>query len=328
VQESSKLRPISFLQTKFWQMLSLFLIGGGFIMISWGGWLFYQQQLELSQPPPAPIVNSLDLLPTFTPSPTQTTAPTATRPLAATATWTATATLAGQNQVQDSLLIPTETATATASPSPAPTATPLPATTPTVALDPAEYDLLSLADNPLLVPEPANPPDEAAVADVASPQNASTGQQLPAPISRIVAESIELDAPVVEVGWQEMIQNGIKVNIWNVANFAAGWHKNSALPGQGGNIVLSGHHNIQGEVFRRTIDLEIGDTISLFMGDQTYSYIVTDKFIIKDKGEPQEVRIANARWIGLFEDERVTLVTCWPYTNNTHRVIVIAKPSP
>jgi sortase (surface protein transpeptidase) len=23
----------------------------------------------------------------------------------------------------------------------------------------------------------------------------------------------------------------------------------------------------------------------------------------------------------------VTLITCWPYTNNTHRVIVIAKPT-
>jgi LPXTG-site transpeptidase (sortase) family protein len=38
------------------------------------------------------------------------------------------------------------------------------------------------------------------------------------------------------------------------------------------------------------------------------------------------VRQANARWIGPFNDERLTLVTCWPYTNNTHRVIVVAKP--
>ena len=27
------------------------------------------------------------------------------------------------------------------------------------------------------------------------------------------------------------------------------------------------------------------------------------------------------------DDVRVTLVTCWPYTNNTHRVIVVAKPA-
>ena len=51
-----------------------------------------------------------------------------------------------------------------------------------------------------------------------------------------------------------------------------------------------------------------------------------DKFIVKDKGEPEAVRRANAKWIGPFNEERLTLVTCWPYNNNTHRLIVIAKP--
>jgi LPXTG-site transpeptidase (sortase) family protein len=27
-------------------------------------------------------------------------------------------------------------------------------------------------------------------------------------------------------------------------------------------------------------------------------------------------------------DERVTLITCWPYTTYTHRLIVIGKPIP
>jgi len=141
-----------------------------------------------------------------------------------------------------------------------------------------------------------------------------------------VAESIDMDVPVVEVGWQEVVHNGQTVNIWNVADYAAGWHKNSMLPGQGGNIVLSGHHNIKGEVFRYIVELEPGAIISLYMDGQRYDYAVADKFIVKDKGEPDEVRRANARWIGPFNEERVTLVTCWPYTNNTHRVIVIAKP--
>jgi len=38
------------------------------------------------------------------------------------------------------------------------------------------------------------------------------------------------------------------------------------------------------------------------------------------------VRQENARWIAPTDDERLTLVTCWPYTNNTHRVVVVAKP--
>jgi sortase A len=133
---------------------------------------------------------------------------------------------------------------------------------------------------------------------------------------------------VIKVGWQTVIQNGVSANIWIVADYAAGWHENSMLPGQVGNVVLSGHHNINGEVFRYIVDLEPGAIITLYDGDQPYDYKVEDKFIVKDKDEPDAVRRENAKWIGPFNDERLTLVTCWPYTNNTHRVIVIAKPVP
>ena len=90
--------------------------------------------------------------------------------------------------------------------------------------------------------------------------------------------------------------------------------------------MLSGHHNILGEVFRYTVDLEPGDMVTLYVGEQPYQYRVEDKFIVKDKGEPEEVRKANAQWIGPFSDQRLTMITCWPYNNNTHRVIVVAKP--
>jgi sortase A len=73
--------------------------------------------------------------------------------------------------------------------------------------------------------------------------------------------------------------------------------------------------------------LEPGDVITLYTDEtQAYEYIVEDKFIVKDKGEPEAVRRENAKWIGPFNEERLTLVTCWPYTSNTHRLIVIAKP--
>jgi sortase A len=93
-------------------------------------------------------------------------------------------------------------------------------------------------------------------------------------------------------------------------------------------VVLSGHHNIKGEVFRYIVELEPGDVVTVYdESGQEFQYTIEDKFIVKDKGEPESVRRANARWIGPFNDERLTLVTCWPYTNNTHRVIVIGKPA-
>ncbi len=310
-----ELQPLPATRSKIWQGISYLLIASGLILLAWGGWIFFQGQLEASQPPPARIVevSLADLeTPTAQPSPTQ------VEP-----------TLAPKKSAGDTLvLIPTET------PAPPPVETPetvgtleveLPPTEPTtvtpVELTPTAEPVLSLADNPLVVSQEGEP----AAAEI-EPPAPDISPVAPAPLTRIVADSIGLDSPVVEVGWKEIVQNGQQINVWIVADYAAGWHKNSMLPAQGGNIVLSGHHNIKGEVFRYIVDLEPGAIISLYMGDQQFDYAVADKFIVKDKGEPEEVRRANARWIGPFNEERLTLVTCWPYTNNTHRVIVIAKP--
>jgi LPXTG-site transpeptidase (sortase) family protein len=199
----------------------------------------------------------------------------------------------------------------------------------------------SLAENPLLLAEvQADVPAAAeveeplllvevqenvpAAAEVEDPTDASAAW--PRPLTRIVAESIDLDAEVVQVGWETLVQDGVTTNVWRVADFAAGWHKNSMLPGQGGNVVLSAHHNIKGQVFRYTADLEPGDLITLYDEEQSHDYRVKDKLIVKDKGEPEAVRVENAKWIGPFDEERLTLITCWPFNSNTHRVIVVAAP--
>jgi len=145
------------------------------------------------------------------------------------------------------------------------------------------------------------------------------------PPTRVVAPAIGLDAPVIPVGWHLEKQNGKTVSVWDVASFAAGWHKNSAYPGQQGNVVLSGHHNIDGEVFRHVVELKPGDRVTLFADNVPYVYEVTLRLIIPEKGVPPAQRQQNARWIGPTRDSRLTLVTCWPYTGNTHRVIVVAK---
>jgi sortase A len=75
------------------------------------------------------------------------------------------------------------------------------------------------------------------------------------------------------------------------------------------------------------VDLNPGDTLTLYADNRPYTYTVEARFVVPDKGVSEEQRRENARWIGPFPDERLTLVTCWPYTNNTHRVIVVAKPA-
>ena len=137
---------------------------------------------------------------------------------------------------------------------------------------------------------------------------------------------IGVDSEVVEVGWRAEEQDGQLVSVWDVADYAAGFHRGSAYPGHIGNTVISGHHNIKGEVFRYVADLEPGDEVTLYVGEMPYRYAVEEKLILPDKHVSVEQKRENGKWIRYFPDERLTLVTCWPYENNTHRVIVIAKP--
>ena len=145
---------------------------------------------------------------------------------------------------------------------------------------------------------------------------------------RVVAQAIDLDARVVPMGWEIVDHDGTMVSEWVVPEKAAGWHLNSALPGHEENVVLSGHHNVKGKVFRYVVDLEPGDEITIYAGDTPYVYVVAEKYILKESGMPLRTRKKNAQWIMPSGDERLTLVTCWPYEwpGNSHRVIVVARP--
>jgi sortase A len=135
-----------------------------------------------------------------------------------------------------------------------------------------------------------------------------------------------LDAPVEAVG---MVSSDAAPGVfeWDVPGYrAAGWLNTSAPLGEPGNTVLDGHHNIQGEVFRDLWTLEAGDEVILSAGEQTRRYRVSEVLILPEKGQPIEVRLHNAGYIQPTADERLTLITCWPYNNNTHRTVVIALP--
>ena len=147
--------------------------------------------------------------------------------------------------------------------------------------------------------------------------------------TRLVIPAIQLDAPVEMVGWLVKIRKGQQINIWDTPDhFAAGWLKTSAPVGAAGNTVLDGHHNIKGKVFRYLRNLEMGDIIVLYAAGQERIYRVDQKLILKEEDEPLEVRQANAQYISPTTDERLTLVTCWPPTGNSHRLIIVALPVP
>ncbi len=155
-----------------------------------------------------------------------------------------------------------------------------------------------------------------------------------------------LDAKTVEMGWEVVNTAAGPQSEWVIPANAAGHHINSTALNQSGNLVLSGHNNIEGKVFEaislawddknkaRVDDFtdrsEVlnGRTIQLYdSAGNPFEYTVTDFFRMKDSGVSLAQRIQNARFMEPTDDSRLTLVTCWPPWSNTHRLVVIAKPS-
>lgn len=149
--------------------------------------------------------------------------------------------------------------------------------------------------------------------------------RMPVP-TRLTIPAIKLDSEIVEVGVSPKVIEGQQVYIWDVAPYVVGHHFSSANPGEGENIVLNGHVDWQGEVFRNLNKVKQGDEVRVEAGGRTFVYKVDEMLLLLETGQPLEERLDNAKYIGTTGDERVTLVSCWPYGVDNYRLIVIARP--
>lgn len=97
--------------------------------------------------------------------------------------------------------------------------------------------------------------------------------------------------------------------------FAVGHMPGTAMPGEVGNCALAGHRSYTfGEYFNRLDEVEVGDEIQITRGKETYTYKVYESFLV----EPTEVWVTEP-----IEDKKiVTLITCHPVVQATHRLIV------
>ena len=165
-------------------------------------------------------------------------------------------------------------------------------------------------------PEPAPPTPE-----LASPPPASS------PPTRLVIPEISVDIPVLPVGVKTVWEQGTSRFVWADVPHAGGFHETSAYPGHAGNTVINGHRDIQGAVFRRLDQVEVGDEITLYAGEMAYPYRVTETLVVAETFATAQQRAENLRLIGYMPEERLTLVTCTPVGLATHRLLVIARPA-
>lgn len=149
-------------------------------------------------------------------------------------------------------------------------------------------------------------------------------------IAHIRIPAIGVDSPVVEVGWERVMNAlGEPELVWQVAKYAVGHHFTSAAPGDQDNIVLSAHVGGYGRVFYRLNELRPSDQIELTRDGRTYVYRVADSVYVNEVNATESEQIANLSYINPTGSEMVTLVTCWPPSGPerfSQRLIVRAWP--
>lgn len=94
-----------------------------------------------------------------------------------------------------------------------------------------------------------------------------------------------------------------------------GHYPKTSMPGELGNVVISGHRTTYGAPFYRLDELEVGDEIRLTDREGVYVYYVSEKKVVL----PTDVSV-----IAPFTDARLTLTTCEPRFSAKKRLIIVA----
>ncbi len=127
--------------------------------------------------------------------------------------------------------------------------------------------------------------------------------QVPEGPNRIQISKIKIDSTVVSG------------DDWQALQLGVGHHLGSANPGERGNMVLSAHNDIYGELFRELDKLKPNDTVVVSTATKDYTYIVREQRLVR----PDEVWV-----LGPSNDKQVTLISCYPYRVDNKRIVVFA----
>lgn len=154
-------------------------------------------------------------------------------------------------------------------------------------------------------------PEQGEAGDIPAHLQPAINQYAPPPIPtpgpeqprRIQIPAIDVDNVIVQGDDWDQLKKGV------------GQHIGSALPGQNGNIVLSAHNDIFGEIFRYLDKLSPGDEIIVSTERQQYTYIVNKIKVV----DPTDVGV-----MAPTEHASTTLISCYPYQINNKRIVVFA----
>ncbi|MFK7803737.1 MAG: sortase [Anaerolineae bacterium] len=120
---------------------------------------------------------------------------------------------------------------------------------------------------------------------------------------QIAISKIGVNAPIFQGHEEEQLKKGVGHSI------------GTALVGTPGNMVLSAHNDIYGEIFRNLDQLESGDEVIVSSGRESYTYIINNIQVV----EPTAVEV-----MAPTDHASLTLISCYPYLIDNKRIIVKA----
>lgn len=108
----------------------------------------------------------------------------------------------------------------------------------------------------------------------------------------------------------------VQGDTWEQLKKGVGQHIGSPDPGEQGNLILSAHNDIFGEIFRDLDQLKEGDPVMLYTQQHEYVYIIRQTRIV----EPTAVEVMEQS-----SGKITTLISCYPYRVDDKRIVVTAE---
>lgn len=145
--------------------------------------------------------------------------------------------------------------------------------------------------------------------------------------NRLIIPRIDQNIPIVRVSSESLIKRdwgSLEQEMQEALKDGVVHYPGTSLPGQTGNVVITGHSSYFPwdpgrfkDVFALLHDVVVGDRIVVYYEQDKYVYEVSDIEIVL----PQDIEVLKQT-----PEDQITLITCTPVGTNLKRLIVTAKP--
>lgn len=145
--------------------------------------------------------------------------------------------------------------------------------------------------------------------------------------NRLIIPRIDQNLPIVQVSSESLIKrdwNALEKEMQSALQDGVVHYPGTSLPGQTGNIVITGHSSYFPwdpgrfkDVFALLHEVVIGDKIVMYYEQDKYVYEVDDIKVVL----PNDIEVLKQG-----PKDKLTLITCTPVGTNLKRLIVSAKP--